>query len=168
MKANKRVQSEDIPVYGDAPDTREADDLIRRAFSLLERRLKKPGKAFVNPKVTQSYLTLKLATEEREHFGVLFLNNRHALLADEILFSGTIDGSSVYPREVVKAAFKHNAAAVILYHNHPSGSLEPSRADLLITDRLKQALELVEIRLLDHVIIGGTKAYSFSENSRLI
>jgi DNA repair protein RadC len=117
---------------------------------------------FENPKQVENYLTHYLREEKREKFTVLFLNNRHHLIASETLFSGTIDSSAVYPREVVKRALKHNAAAVILAHNHPSGISEPSQADIAITSAISQALKLVDIRLLDHFVIGE-EVKSFAE-----
>jgi len=122
---------------------------------------------FTAPDLVKDYLTLSLALEEREHFQVLFLNNQHQLLLDDRLFSGTIDGSSVYPREVVKQALHCNAAAVIVAHNHPSGVCVPSEADKSITAKLKQALATVDIRLLDHIIVGHMDTYSFAEQGLL-
>jgi DNA repair protein RadC len=103
-----------------------------------------------------------------EVFGCLWLDNQHRVLEFEELFHGTIDGASVYPREVVRAALRLNAAAVIFAHNHPSGVAEPSEADRMITQRLKQALNLIDIRVLDHFIVGdGDQAYSFAEHGLL-
>ena len=104
---------------------------------------------------------------EAEAFGCLFLDNRHRLIAFEILFHGTVDGASVHPREVVKRALEHNSAAVIFAHNHPSGVAEPSQADELITRRLRDALALVDIRVLDHVIVGLERCVSFAERGLL-
>jgi len=123
--------------------------------------------AFTAPEIVKNYLTLSLALEEREHFHVLFLNNQHKLLLDDRLFSGTIDGASVYPREVVKRALQCNAAAVIIAHNHPSGICIPSEADKSITDKLKQALSTIDIRILDHIIVGHMETYSFAEHGVL-
>ena len=95
------------------------------------------------------------------------LDNRHRVLASEVLFAGTIDGARVYPREVVKCAIRHNAAAVIFAHGHPSGVLEPSQADELITQRLKEALALVDVRVLDHFVVGQGQCSSFSERGLL-
>ena len=102
----------------------------------------------------KNFLKQALAYEEREHFAVMFLDNKHALIKFEIMFSGTIDSSNVYPREVVKRALELNAAAVVLSHNHPSGITEPSQADKNITQRLKTALDTVDVRILDHIIVG--------------
>ena len=114
------------------------------------------------PADTEAFLMARLRHLEHERFCCLFLDNRHRVLAFESLFRGTIDGTSVYPREVVKEALKANAAAVILAHNHPSGVAEPSQADERITRRLKAALDLVDIRLLDHLVIGGGQAISLA------
>ena len=115
----------------------------------------------------REYLTTLLSCQEREYFTVLALDNRNRVLASEILFAGTIDGARVYPREVVKFALRHNAAAVVLAHVHPSGVLEPSQADELITQHLIKALSLIEVRVLDHFIIGNGQSYSFAERGRL-
>lgn len=134
---------------------------------LQRQRLYATVDAFTAPEIVKDYLTLTLALEEREHFHVLFLNNQHQLLLDARLFSGTIDGASVYPREVVKQALQCNAAAVILAHNHPSGVCVPSEADKGITEKLKQALTTVDIRVLDHIIVGHMETYSFAEQGAL-
>jgi DNA repair protein RadC len=120
-----------------------------------------------SPKKTQAYLTSRLRDYEHEVFACLFLDNRHGIICFEELFRGTIDGASVHPREVVKQALRHNAAAVIFTHNHPSGIAEPSKADELITVRLKEALALVDIRVLDHVIVGNAHCVSFAERGLL-
>jgi DNA repair protein RadC len=112
---------------------------------------------------TKDFLQAQLRDRKSEVFGVLFLDNRHRVLAFEELFQGTLNGTAVYPREIVKRALRHNAAAVILVHNHPSGVAEPSRADELLTNRLKEALSLVDIRLLDHLVVGDGETVSFSE-----
>ena len=116
-----------------------------------------------NPQTVREYLAVHYAGQEREVFGCLFLDNRHRLIAVEEMFLGTVDGASVHPREVVKRALKLNAAAVILAHNHPIGVAEPSQADELITARLRDALALVDIRVLDHLVVGGTTVTSFVE-----
>ena len=110
----------------------------------------------------KNFLKQALAYEEREHFAIMFLDNKHALIKFEIMFSGTIDSSNVYPREVVKRALELNAAAVVLSHNHPSGITEPSQADKNITQRLKTALNTVDVRILDHIIVGSD-CTSFAE-----
>lgn len=109
------------------------------------------------------YLSQQLHHESREVFQVLYLDNQHRLLKSEPLFYGTIDASPVYPRVVVQQALKYNAAALILAHNHPSGVAEPSRADRSITSRIQQALQLVDIRVLDHLVVGDGEVVSFAE-----
>lgn len=119
------------------------------------------------PAATRIFFRQQLAFREAEAFGVAFLDNRHRLLAFEILFTGTIDGASVHPREIVKRALEWNAAAVIFAHNHPSGVAEPSQADELITRRLRDALGVIDVRVLDHIIIGVEKEVSFAERGLL-
>ena len=123
--------------------------------------------AFTAPDLVKNYLVISLALEEREHFHVLFLDNQHKLLLDARMFSGTVDGASVYPREVVKRALECNANAVIFAHNHPSGICTPSHADRQITDKLKQGLATIDIRVLDHVIVGHMETYSFAEHGEI-
>lgn len=122
--------------------------------------------ALKDPAAVRNYLQALLRDREQEVFGALFLDNQHRVLAFEPLARGTIDGASVYPREVVKAALKHGAAAVIFAHNHPSGVAEPSAADRVLTERLKSALALVDIRVLDHFVIGED-VVSFAERGWL-
>lgn len=120
-----------------------------------------------NPKDTQRYLTARLRKHQREVFGCLFLDNAHRVIQFDELFHGTINSTTVHPREVVKRALSYNAAAVILAHNHPSGVAEPSAADKYITQQLKQALSLVDIRVLDHIIVGDGQIASFAERGLL-
>jgi len=134
----------------------------RHTFEELDR-----GDILTSPEATRAYLSQQLRHYQHEVFACLFLDNQHHILEFEELFRGTIDSASVYPREVVKKALAHNAAAVIFAHNHPSGISEPSQADKLITDKLKQALALIDIRVLDHFIIGDGMPYSFAENGLL-
>ncbi|MGH8204104.1 MAG: RadC family protein, partial [Steroidobacteraceae bacterium] len=121
------------------------------------------GPALASPRAARDYLIARLRDLEHEVFCCLFLDSRHRLTACEELFRGTVDGASVHPREVVKQALARNATAVILAHNHPSGIAEPSQADEIITTRLRDALALVEIRLLDHLIIGDGCCVSLAE-----
>lgn len=116
---------------------------------------------------TKDFLQAQLRDRQHEVFCVLFLDNRHRVLAFEELFRGTLNGTAVYPREIVKRALKHNAAAVVLVHNHPSGVAEPSQADELLTHRLREALVLVDVRLLDHLVVGDGEMVSFSERGLL-
>ncbi|MGC7917743.1 RadC family protein [Vibrio anguillarum] len=123
----------------------------------------KRGDALTSPEQTKLYLSSVLRDRHREAFYILFLDNQHRVISDEVLFEGTIDAASVYPREVVKRALHHNAAALILAHNHPSGVAEPSQADRRITRRLTDALALVDIRILDHFVVGDGEVISFAE-----
>ena len=118
---------------------------------------------FNSPNAVYEYLTLQMRGLQQEVFMVLYLDSQNRLVKDEILFYGTINSASVYPREVLKAALKNNAAAIILAHNHPSGIAEPSQADKLITNKLQQALQLVDINVLDHIIVGGETCVSFAQ-----
>lgn len=122
-----------------------------------------PGKTLESSQETEKFLRLKLAEHKNELFGCMFLTNRHAVIAIEEIFFGTIDGASVYPRVVVQKALENNAAAVILYHNHPSGVAEPSKADEQITQRIKDALALVDVRVLDHIVVSTDECVSFAD-----
>ncbi|MEL7290542.1 MAG: DNA repair protein RadC [Pseudomonadota bacterium] len=123
----------------------------------------KRGSALTSPEQTKLYLCGLLRDKQREEFYVLFLDNQHRVICGESLFQGTIDAASVYPREVVKRALQHNAAAIIVAHNHPSGIAEPSQSDRRITRRITDALALVDIRLLDHFVVGDGEVVSFAE-----
>jgi DNA repair protein RadC len=123
----------------------------------------KAGDLLTSPELVRQYLSAQLRHQPREVFAVLFLDNQNRLIIYEELFFGTIDGASVYPREVVRRALMHNAAAVILAHNHPSGVAEPSQADERITRRLISALELIDVRVLDHMVVGDAEVISFAE-----
>jgi len=146
--------------------TATPEEIIAAAREHMSRRIRR-GTQLTSPKATRDYLSLKLGTLEREVFVVIFLDKRHRLISYQEMFQGTIDGASVHPREVVKEALKQNAAAVILAHPHPSGVAEPSQADELITQRLKEALGLVDIRILDHIIVAGGDTTSFAERGLL-
>lgn len=125
------------------------------------------GDALTSVDAVKSYLKAQLQDKHNEVFAVLFLDNQHKVIRFDVLFYGTIDGASVYPRVVVEQALQHKAAAVIFSHNHPSGVAEPSHADIQITNRLQQALSLVDIRVLDHFIIGDGEPVSFAERGLL-
>jgi DNA repair protein RadC len=135
-------------------------EMAKRHFKEVLQR----GSALSSPQETRAYLSAQLRGYSYEVFACLFLDNQHRVIQLDELFRGTIDGASVYPREVVKQALRHNAAAVIFAHNHPSGIAEPSQADKHITEKLKQALALFDIRVLDHFIIGDGMPYSFAEH----
>lgn len=125
------------------------------------------GKVLDSPQMTRDFLSLKLRHLPYEVFACLFLDNQHQIICFEEMFRGTLDGASVYPRDVVKQALTLDAKAVIFAHNHPSGIAEPSQADRALTRRLQEALELVEIRVLDHFIIGEGQPFSFAERGML-
>jgi len=139
-----------------------ADQILDAARQVIDQKNPR-GTLFTSPALVKDYLRTKLTSFEHEVFAVLFLDNQHRLLKYIEMFRGTIDSASVYPREVVKEALRLNAAAVIFSHNHPSGNPEPSRADEAITKRLKEALALVDVRSLDHVIVAGSDTVSFAE-----
>tara|TARA_R110002110_G_scaffold170753_3_gene372911 strand:- start:360 stop:902 length:543 start_codon:yes stop_codon:yes gene_type:complete len=140
------------------------EEIIDYAMYILDMRLRDRGHAFTSPTDTKRYLRLHFNGQERETFCVMFLDNQHRMIEYQELFQGTIDGASVHPREVVKASLKFNAAAVLFSHNHPSGVSEPSQADKRITERLKSALSLVDVRVIDHMIVGDAETYSFAEH----
>ena len=143
-----------------------ADEILTMANQLARSKLTK-GQALTSPSLTYSCLQTLLQGYEREVFAILFLDSQHRVIKFEELFQGTLDAASVYPREVVKAALACNAAAVILVHNHPSGLPEPSRADRSLTERLQAALAIVEIRVLDHLVIGTEGRVSMAERGWL-
>lgn len=140
---------------------------VREALTLLEGQLREPGASFTSSRSVRDWLRLQLASLEREEFTALFLDNQHRLIAHDTLFTGTINHTQVHPREVVKAGLKYNCAAVIVAHCHPSGLAEPSKADRQVTTRIQQALDLVDIRLLDHLVVGGMDIVSFAERGWL-
>ena len=138
-------------------------EITRRHY----RELMMTGTALSNPRATREYVRMRIRDLPHEVFGLIYLDNRNRVIDSEHMFRGTIDGASVHPREVVKSALAKNAAAVICYHNHPSGVAEPSQADELITRRVKEALSLVDIRLLDHLVVGDGNCESFAERGLL-
>lgn len=144
----------------------DEDYYIRKARAILENRVMDKRKV-TNPEDMKQYLTLHLQGFDREVFGIAYLTTRHTIIHMHELFFGTLDSCTVHPREIVKEALKRGAGAVIAYHNHPSGDPEPSLADKTLTARIKDALSLVEIRLLDHFVLGGTQCVSFSERGYL-
>lgn len=138
-------------------------EMAKRHFKEVLQR----GSALTSPEITRAYLSAQLRGYSYEVFACLFLDNQHRVIRLDELFRGTIDGASVYPREVVKLALHYNAAAVIFAHNHPSGISEPSQSDKHITEKLKQALDMFDIRVLDHFIIGDGEPFSFAEHGIL-
>lgn len=139
-----------------------ADQILEAARQVIDQKIRR-GTSFSSPSEVKDYLKAKLSGYEREVFAVMLMDSKHCLIEYVELFQGTIDQAAVYPREVVKLAMQHNAAAMIISHNHPSGSPEPSRADELLTKRLKEALALVDVRVLDHIIVAGNDTTSFAE-----
>ena len=144
----------------------EKQSLVALAVRQLEYR-HRAGRALTSSKETQQYLRLRLAEHRHEVFGCLFLDTRHRLIAVRELFRGTIDRAAVYPRVVVEQALEANAAALIFYHNHPSGVAEPSVADEALTKRLKDALALVDVRVLDHFVVCFGECVSFADRGLL-
>lgn len=146
--------------------------VLEQALLLLEKIMEQHPSygntpQFSHPETVRDYLRMKIATDERENFAVLFLDNQHKLISSEVLFQGTFNASEVYPREVIKRALELNAAALILAHNHPSGISTPSESDKHITFKIKQAAELFDIRVLDHFIVTLKDTFSFAENFML-
>ncbi len=143
-----------------APDcvVKAASDVIDMTFA--------DGQQHTSAQTIGNYIKIRLARKKQEVFYALFFDGQHRIIAEEELFQGTIDSASVYPREVVIRVIHHNASAVILAHNHPSGDVLPSQADIAITARLKQALGLLDVNVLDHFIVGKT-VYSFAEHGKL-
>ena len=144
------------------------DAIIQQALQIMESRMRyAAGPVFAKPEAACNYFRLRLGEQEREVFAAIFLDSQHRLISYEELFFGTLAATSVHPREVVKLALKHNAAAVIFSHNHPSGCVEPSNADIRLTEIIKSALALVDIQVLDHVVVSASDATSFAERGLL-
>ena len=150
-----------------APASQSDDWIIRQAIALLEQRVFKAGPLLDQPQAVKDYLRLKLVAEPNEVFAIVFMNSQHRVLAYEPMFKGTLDSTAVYPRVVVQRALELNAGAVIFSHQHPSGCTEPSSADRFLTERLKAALALIDVRVLDHIIVGQGTPYSFAESGLL-
>jgi DNA repair protein RadC len=146
---------------------KQEQNTVNKAINIIESKALVSEILATCADTVKNFCQLQIGMSENEKFGVLFLNSQHALISFEIMFTGTIDMASVYPREVAKLALQLNAAAVILTHNHPSGTLEESRADKLITDRLVSALSLFDVRVLDHIIVSTTGASSFAQKGLL-
>ena len=140
----------------------EKSSVIKLALAVLTSRYR-PGRAFTAPEDIEGFLRLKLTGRRNEVFGIIYLDTRHRLIKLEELFNGTVDGAAVYPRVVLQQALEKNAAAVILFHNHPSGVAEPSEADRGITQKLGRALALIDVRLLDHLVVTDGAFVSLAE-----
>jgi len=141
--------------------------VIDKALEIVGRCLRQPGVVMADPEAVKQYIRLHIGGETIEVFCVLYLDAQNKMIAFDKPFAGTLTQTNVYPREVVRAALAHGASAVILAHNHPSGAIHPSRADEALTQTLKAALALVDVRVLDHVIVGGDKALSMAEKGLL-
>jgi DNA repair protein RadC len=144
----------------------EIDSLLDLALTVLAQRHRR-GESLTSPEASRAYLRLRMGERKFEVFACVFVDNRHRIIAFEELFQGTIDGASVHPRVVVQRALELNAAAVLFAHNHPSGVAEPSMADQRITERLRSALALIDVRVLDHFIVTAEDSVSFAERSLL-
>ena len=152
-----------LDIFYDHRAVTESRDVIQEALSLLTNTIKRKSFSLTSCQEVKNYCRLNLATREHEIFGALFLDSQHRLIEFRELFRGTIDGCSVYVREVAKEALSLNAAAIIFTHNHPSGVCEPSQADIQITKRLREALTLFDVRVLDHFIVSAEEVVSFAE-----
>jgi DNA repair protein RadC len=146
---------------------KDEDAIIADAVRILTKRLKSPGAHLGSPGAVKALLLLQTGALPHEEFRILFLDAKNRLIACDCMFTGTLTHTSVYPREVVKRALAHNAASVILAHNHPSGHAEASPADLALTKALKAALALVDVAVLDHLIVGGEEVLSMAEQGAL-
>ena len=165
MKLHKLKAGEATGTYLVESPVSEADILLM-AQQLAGQRLRR-GRSLTAPHAVFSHLQTLLADYEHEVFALLMIDSKHRVLAFKELFRGTLDAASVYPREVVKLCLEHNAAAAILVHNHPSGDPEPSQADLTLTRKLQDALNLVDIRTLDHIVVGSEGCVSLAERGHL-
>ena len=141
--------------------------VLNQAASILEARVRAEAVVLSSPSLVREWLAVQFSGLEREMFGVVFLDAQNRLIDMEVLFPGTLTQTTVFPREVVKAALARNAAAIMLVHNHPSGCAEPSHADEVLTQALKQALAMVDTKVLDHFVVAGTVVLSFAERGRL-
>jgi DNA repair protein RadC len=164
------IKSEKSPEY----ITRQEQEVIEKenaiiaqAISILESRVKRSDCVIDRPDTIKALMRLRIGSREHEVFTVVYLTTRHSVIAINDEFRGTIDGASVHPREIVKEALRQNAAAVIFAHNHPSGNVEPSTSDVRITYRLKDALALVDVRVLDHLVVSESDVVSMAEQGSL-
>lgn len=148
------------------PKNISEEDVLYWAETIITTRFSRSN-YLTSPDLTRDFLHIILAQEHREIFLIIFLDSQNGVLGYESLFQGTIDGAAVYPREIVKSVLTNNAASVILAHNHPSGKAEPSHADQKITERIIKALETIDVKVLDHLIVGGTSSVSFAERGIL-
>ena len=147
--------------------TQKEQKVIDQAKAIIASKFSSTGPSISSATAAKDFLIMEISSLEHEVFVIVHLTSQHTIIEVEQIFRGTIDGAGVYPREVVKSALSRNSAAVIFAHNHPSGVAEPSNADITITRKLKNALGTVDIRVLDHLIIGGATATSFAERGLL-
>lgn len=148
------------------PSNISEEDVLYWAKVIVTQRFSRSN-YLSSPDATREYLKIIFSQEQREQFIIIFLDNQNGVLSSNILFQGTIDSAAVYPREVVKAVLEKNAAAVILAHNHPSGCAEPSRADIQITEKIITALNTIDVKVIDHLIVGGTQTISLAERGEI-
>jgi DNA repair protein RadC len=156
-----------IRVVETSDTTGDENIVVTRALEILERRLRQPGVALSAPLVVKQFLIVQIGQREHEVFCALWLDVKNRLIECAELFRGTLTHTSVYPREVAREALRLNAASVIFAHNHPSGEVQPSAADIALTTRLKEVLDMIDVRALDHIVVSGTHSYSFAENGRM-
>lgn len=164
---SKNLSVQDSAKLFKALESQHEDWIIARAIEITERRIFQRERCLQSPTDAGEFLRTKLTTKHNEVFVALFLDAQHRVIAYEELFKGTVDGTSVYPRVVLSRTLEHNAAAVIFAHNHPSGLTAPSAADRTLTTKLVFALSTIDVRVLDHLIIGEGQPYSFAENGLL-
>jgi len=153
----------DIPTNAYDIFTDEEYATIVKASAIIEKEYLRKSTVLSSPELTRKFLSLHLAHEQFEVFGVLWLDNRHKVLEVVNLFHGTTDGAAVYPRVVATSALQHRASACVFFHNHPSGNPEPSQADISLTKRLQECLTLIDVRVLDHLVVGGNESISLAE-----
>lgn len=166
MNDSKEKQKSQVHKPKPKPKGVSDEQILYWAESILVESFKRSN-FLTSPDITREFLKVMFAQETREIFTLIFLDSKNGVLGYEVLFQGTIDSAAVYPREIVKSVLNHHAASVILAHNHPSGSAEPSFADQRITTRIASALETIDVKVLDHLVIGGTDIVSFAERGLL-
>lgn len=162
-----KVQTEEPAAYNATLVAPDEERIIAEALAILENRVARLSDVMSSPADVRRFLTMEMAGLEHEMFSIMWLDTQNRLIAFQEMFRGTLSQTSVYPREVLKAAVRHNAGAVVFCHNHPSGIPYPSRADELLTTELKNALKYLEVRVLDHIIVAGADTYSLAEHGLL-
>ena len=155
------VRTEELPAY--QIDIQDDDAIVQKALAILASRMRSAEIILTNPDAVRDFLRIRMGALEHEVFNVVFLNAQHGVIAIEEMFRGTLTQTAVYPREVLKRAMHHNAAAIVLAHNHPSGVAEPSLADKRLTETLSKTLSMVDVTVLDHFIVAGVQCISFAE-----